>query len=317
MTLSTITTSKCDSECYCNTYRAPESKRYLIPWHGAPHLAKAHSLRIRIRPMLREARSGAGGSVFILFGESHLLESNQVLQPPLLMLVLPNCTKAVSVSALLSCAALPKRKALLSMHGICIGSWTRASALGWPQLCLQVQIAQGPASSPGALALLPGLWKGISEPQKIKIRFLKRKKGLGSGVKPQCSFQPTPTRLWWLEHCSACSLQKQGEMSPAWDWNSCEILRSLESAPKFIADRLCCSSQTSGFDVKSQTLQASESEHRGPLMLPITGELCVRSEITVQLGAVEKERGSRWDRGTALSFSCASLQRCLAAPRSH
>lgn len=73
-------------------------------------------------------------------------------------------------------------------------------------------------------------------------------------------------------------------MSPARERNSCEILRSLGLVPNFITDRCCCSSQTSGFDVKSQTLQASESEHRGPVMLPITSELCVSSEVTVHAG---------------------------------
>lgn len=82
----------------------------------------------------------------------------------------------------------------------------------------------------------------------------------------------------------ACSFQQQGEMSPARDRNSCEILRSLGLVPNFITDRHCCSSQTSGFDVKSQTLQASESEHGGLVTLPITGELCVSSKITVHAG---------------------------------
>lgn len=82
----------------------------------------------------------------------------------------------------------------------------------------------------------------------------------------------------------ACSLQQQGEMNLAWDRNSCEIMRSLGLVPNFITNRCCCSGQTSSFDVKSQALQASESEHRGPVALPITGELCVSSEITVHTG---------------------------------
>jgi len=68
----------------------------------------------------------------------------------------------------------------------------------------------------------------------------------------------------------------------------CEILRSLGLLPNFITDRCCCSAQTSGFDVKSQTLQARESEHRGPAALPATGERRVSSESSAQAGGREQ-----------------------------
>lgn len=52
-----------------------------------------------------------------------------------------------------------------------------------------------------------------------------------------------------------CSLEQRGEMSLAWDRNSCEILRSLGLVPNFLTACRCCSSQPSGFDVKSQALK--------------------------------------------------------------
>lgn len=106
------------------------------------------------------------------------------------------------------------------------------------------------------------------------------------------------------------------EMSLVWDRNSCEILRSLGLVPNFITDCCCCSGQTSGFDVKSQILQASESEHRGLVTLPITGELRVSSEITVYTGGhgkgvrsfslpVLKSMQTSPD-STVLSFACST-----------
>lgn len=83
-----------------------------------------------------------------------------------------------------------------------------------------------------------------------------------------------------------------------------EILRSLGLVPDFITDHCCCS-QTSGFDVKSQTLQASEPEHLGPVILAVTGELCVSSRST---GCARgRAKGVRY-------FSCPPLQSVQTSP---
>lgn len=69
------------------------------------------------------------------------------------------------------------------------GAGPRASAPGWAQLHLQASEQKVPPAAWGHSALPPGLWKEMSEPQKIRNSFLKKKKkDLKSELNPNVNF---------------------------------------------------------------------------------------------------------------------------------